>query len=142
MIFYIHPKLREFIKNFHTPCPQIELIPFGKRPLNQLIMECSMLITDYSSVCWDVYYLGKPVLFYQFDLELYEETNGSYIDMKHDLFGDRCTEEKQLIALIKEYTKNNFKEKTIYSNMRKEYFSYHDQNNGKRTYDYIKKQGY
>lgn len=142
MIFYIHPKLRNYIKNFHTPCSQIELIPFGCASLNQLIMECSMLITDYSSVCWDVYYLGKPVLFYQFDLKLYENANGSYIDMEHDLFGDRCTEENQLISLIKEYVQNNFKEKPQYSAMRKDCFAYHDHNNCQRTYHYIKKQGY
>ena len=40
-----------------------------------------MLITDYSSVSWDIYYMEKPILFYQFDLEQYNETNGSYIDM-------------------------------------------------------------
>ena len=32
-----------------------------------------MLITDYSSVSWDVYYQEKPVVFYPFDLETYED---------------------------------------------------------------------
>ena len=42
----------------------IRLIPFGTMPLNQLLMSCHMLITDYSSVSWDVYYQEKPVIFY------------------------------------------------------------------------------
>lgn len=137
LIFYIHPKLREFMKTFHTNSSEIELIPFGKRALNELIMECSMLVTDYSSVCWDVYYLGKPVIFYQFDTELYERTNGSYIDMEHDLFGDCCKEENQLVSLIIEYSKNNFHEKEIYGNMRKDLFAYQDHNNCKRIYNFI-----
>lgn len=114
MVFYIHPKLKEFMKSFHSESPLIQLIPFGQCPLNHLIMECSMLITDYSSVCWDVYYLEKPVVFYQFDSELYEKTNGSYMDMEHDLFGDRCILEDQLINTIKDYIQSDFHEKEKY----------------------------
>ena len=70
-----------------------------------------MLITDYSSVSWDVYYLGKPVIFYQFDYELYMKAHGSYIDMEKELFGDRCLTEKELAEKIKEYVRNDFAEK-------------------------------
>lgn len=59
--------------------------------------------TDYSSVSWDVYYLGKPILFYQFDLDKYNETNGSYIDMEKDLFGERCLTREELLPKIHEY---------------------------------------
>ena len=52
------------------------------------------------SVCWDVYYQGKPVLFYQFDVEQYNETRGAYIDLEKDLFGDRATTPDELFALL------------------------------------------
>ena len=71
LLFYIHPKLQEFISTFHSEDSQIELYSFDSMPLNQLLMRCSMMITDYSSACWDVYYQGKPVLFYQFDAVSY-----------------------------------------------------------------------
>ena len=142
LIFYIHPKLREYISAFHAEDPLIKLIPFGSTPLNQLIMKSSMLITDYSSVSWDFYYLGKPILFYQFDLEKYNETNGSYIDMEKDLFGDRCVTREDLLPKISEYYENGFKEKPEYAEMRKKYFAYHDHNNRRRTYKFIKDQGY
>lgn len=142
LIFYIHPKLREYISSFHTEDPLIKLIPFGTTPLNQLIMKCSMLITDYSSVSWDFYYLGKPILFYQFDLEKYNETNGSYIDMEKDLFGERCMTRQELLPKISEYYKKDFKEKPEYAELRKKYFAYHDHNNCRRTYEFIKDRGY
>lgn len=140
--FYIHPKLREYISAFHAEDSQIKLVPFGSVPLNQLIMKCSMLITDYSSVSWDAYYLGKPILFYQFDLKKYNETNGSYIDMEKDLFGERCITRADLLQKISEYTENGFKEKTQYAEMRKTYFAYHDHCNRKRTFEFIKDRGY
>lgn len=142
LVFYIHPKLREYLINFHSDSNNIELIPFGKVPLNQLLMDCSLLITDYSSVSWDIYYMEKPVLFYQFDLKEYNETNGSYIDMEKELFGERCTTQDELIRLIREYTLNDFHEKPQYAVMRKDYFAYRDHNNCKRTCDFILQKGY
>lgn len=142
LIFYIHPKLSRYMKNFHTDSSLVKLISFGEEPLNRLLMECSMLVTDYSSVCWDVYYQEKPLLFYQFDLDLYEKTNGSYIDMEKDLFGERCTEETELVEKLKEYMADGFREKEIYAAMRPGYFAYRDHSNCRRTYEYIIGKGY
>ena len=142
LVFYIHPKLQEFISAFHSEDSQIELLSFNSMPLNQLLMQCSMMITDYSSACWDVFYQGKPILFYQFDLNQYNETNGSYIDMETELWGDRCMEQKDLVELIQEYAENGFHEKTKYAEMRKDYFAYIDHDNCQRTYEYIKSQGF
>lgn len=142
LVFYIHPKLKEFISTFHSPDPQIELVSFNSRPLNQLIMECSMMITDYSSACWDAYYQGKPILFYQFDLEQYNAVNGSYLDMESELFGERCTTQEELVSLICRYAEDHLHEDPGYAAMRKTYFAYQDHDNCKRIYEFIKDQGY
>lgn len=141
IIFHIHPKMKEFLEAFHTENDKVELVVQGSKPLNELIMKCSMLITDYSSVSWDVHYLAKPVLFYQFDYELYQKANGSYIDMTRELFGDRCMDQEQLTDCIKEYVRNGFKEKESYAQMRKEHFAYTDHNNSRRTLEFLKSRG-
>lgn len=141
IVFHIHPKMKEYLQAFQTENDQVELIEQGSQPLNDLIMKCSMLITDYSSVSWDVYYLGKPVLFYQFDYDLYQKANGSYLDMETELFGDRCMEQMCLSERIKEYVENDFKEKDRYAQMRKEHFAYRDRNNSRRTLEFIKSRG-
>ena len=33
--------------------PRVTCIPFGQQPLNELMMRCKLLVTDYSSVCWE-----------------------------------------------------------------------------------------
>lgn len=142
LIFYIHPKFKGYLEKFTINEKNVELIPFGTIPLNELLKKCSMLITDYSSVCWDVYYLGKPVIFYQFDYDMYMQAHGSYLDMKTQLFGDRYLDYNSLINGIEEYILNNFKEKNIYGNMRELYFTYRDNNNSKRTHEYIIEKGY
>lgn len=140
--FYIHPKFREYIKNFSISDDRVRLIPFGSLPLNQLMMECKLLVTDYSSVCWDVYYQGKPVLFYQFDLEQYNETQGAYIDLEKDLFGDRATTPDELFALLEETAAANFQLKPKYAAMQASMYKYLDHNNSQRTCEEIRKRNW
>ena len=135
--FYIHPKFREYISTFKTDGRYIRLIPFGSEPLNELIMRCSMMITDYSSAVWDVFYQGKPVVFYLFDLEQYNKVQGSYIDMEKDAFGDVVHTPEKLASVIEEYTVRGFEEKKQYGDMRSELIKYIDDKNSERTYNEI-----
>ena len=143
LVFYLHPKLSEQLGEFQADPRYVELVPFGSRPLNEIIMRCSMLLTDYSSVSWDAFYLGKPVLFYQFDMEAYTKAHGGgYISFETDLFGDRFTDEEALIADIEAYAAGGFKEKEAYAAMRPGLFAYRDDRNSARTYAYMIKKGY
>ena len=140
--FYVHPKISEQIRKFTSGSDRVRLIPFGSEPLNELMMDCSLLITDYSSVCWDVYYMEKPVIFYQFDLERYNEAQGAYMDLEKDLFGDRAKTEAELMDLIEEAAEGGFKLKPEYGEMREGLFAYIDHDNSKRTCEEIMKRGW
>lgn len=102
------------------------------------MMRCSMLITDYSSVCWDVYYMDKPVLFYQFDYDMYNQAHGSYINMENDLFGNRSTTEDALLNDVEYFANNGFVENEKDRLAAPKYFEYRDNNNSKRIYDFLK----
>ncbi len=136
--FYIHPKFQEYMETFSADPAYVRLIPFGEEPLNELMMKCSMMITDYSSAVWDVFYQGKPVLFYLFDLDMYNEVQGSYIDMETEAFGDVSHTPEELVALISEYAENGFKEKEKYAAMRPALIKYIDDQNSARIYQAIK----
>ncbi len=138
LVFYIHPKFREYMGVFATKSSQIELVEFGSQPLNALIMRCNMMVTDYSSACWDVYYQGKPVLFYLFDFELYSRVQGSYVDMRTQAFGDTAESMEELVELMRMYEKNGFKEKEQYAAMREELLPYRDNSNCERIYTILK----
>lgn len=135
--FYIHPKFKRYISEFSTLYDNIELIPFGQRPLNELMMESNLLITDYSSVAWDFYYMGKPVLFYQFDYQKSQDNLGFYMNMEKDLFGERSENLEELISQIEASIDNGFVMEDRYLNMRDYYFKYIDHNNCKRIADVI-----
>lgn len=138
--FYLHSKFREFIQDFRTDSGRIRLIPFGEEPVNEMLMKCRMLITDYSSVCWDVFYLNKPVVFYQFDLDQYEEAHGSYLDMRRDLFGPRVEELDRLLEEVEKCAADGFRLKPEYAAMRGEYYKYIDDQNSRRICEAIESQ--
>jgi CDP-glycerol glycerophosphotransferase (TagB/SpsB family) len=135
--FFIHPKFKEYIGNFSVENENINIYQFGEIELNKLLMEASLLITDYSSVAWDMYYQKKPVIFYQFDIDDYDMYQGSYIDMETELYGDRVFQTEELINVVKEYIAREFKEKEQFADMRSIYLSHVDKNNCERTYNAI-----
>ena len=137
--FYIHPKFKQYVDSFNTSSEYIKIIGFGEQKVNELLMTSSLLITDYSSVAWEFYYLKKPVIFYQFDIDDYNRLTGSYVDMEKELFGDRVFNCEDLVNTIDEYVNNSFKEKEKFINTRDKYFKYIDNNNSKRVYDEILK---
>lgn len=136
--FYIHPKFRDYIGQFDADSDRIRLIPFGGQPLNQLLMSCSLLITDYSSVAWDVYYQEKPVIFYPFDLELYEKHQGSYMDLEKEAFGDVVHNHQELLKSVEKYIENGFAEEECHAKRREYLLPLRDHKNSERIYKSIK----
>lgn len=137
MNFYIHPKFREHISSFNVDGKIIKLIPFGTVALNELLMRCNMLITDYSSVSWDVYYQEKPIIFYPFDLDTYEEVQGSYMDYKNEVFGEIAFSLDELIEKIDKTIKDDFAENEKFVRQREYLLPLRDHNNSKRIYECI-----
>ena len=137
--FYLHAIFQAHTESFHIASDRIHLKSFGDTPVNELLMQCKMLITDYSSVCWDVLYQNKPTLFYQFDLDKYNEAHGSYIDMKTDLFGDRTETLDQLLDSLEKTIQNNFRMEPQYEKMQQEYFQFEDHEHSRHICEEIKK---
>ncbi|TWD92399.1 CDP-glycerol glycerophosphotransferase (TagB/SpsB family) [Neobacillus bataviensis] len=135
--FYVHPKFMPYVENFTSSHKQINVIQFGEAKINDLIMRSSLLITDYSSVAWETYYQKKPVLFFHFDIEKYMENQGSYMDLKKEIFGDVAYNSTELVDMLGEYITNDFKEKEEFSAIRENYFKYIDHNNSARIYEAI-----
>lgn len=69
--------------------------------INELYIAADILITDYSSVFFDYANLGKPIIFYMYDLEQYaNELRGFYITLD-ELPGPILKDETALADTIK-----------------------------------------
>ncbi|MFK3936042.1 CDP-glycerol glycerophosphotransferase family protein [Alkalihalobacillus sp. NPDC078783] len=135
--FYVHPKFMPYVSAFVQSNGHIRVMEFGDESVNELIMRASLLITDYSSVAWEMYYQSKPVIFYHFDLEKYNQYQGSYMDFNKELFGDVAYTNMELIDKLKHSSKLGFKEKESDLKMKKNYFKFIDHQNSQRIYNEI-----
>ncbi len=132
--FYLHPKFVRYLHLFELINNDIEILSYGKSSLQKEIMNASLMITDYSSVAWDMYYLKKPVIFYQFDRDEYLNHQGSYLEFPKELFGDQTMDHKTLIQLLAGYANSDFHEKQEFSKKRNQFFKYMDHKNSERIY--------
>lgn len=138
--FYLHTKFKEYIGEFSIESERIRIIAFGEESLNEIMMKSRMLITDYSSVSWDMFYQQKPVVFYQFDLQEYLAVHGSYLDMEHELFGDTAKDEAELMECVRTCIEREF---SLSEEQRKQYhfyFKYVDDKNSERICQSIMKE--
>lgn len=137
--YFVHPKFKYYIDKFSTNSKNIRIVQPGEIQVNELLMRASLLITDYSSVAWEMYYQNKPTIFYHFDINDYNKHQGSYLDMEKELFGDRAMNPKELVSTIQKYITTEFEHPVEFVEMRKKYFSHVDNKNCERTYNEIYK---
>ena len=140
--FCIHPKLADQLRHFSGASERVKLIPMGEEPINQLLMKCRALITDYSSVAWDVLYQDKPVVFYQFDQQQYLDEVGSYVDLNNDLPGPVCKDLDTLVQALEALVENHIELSPQNRAIAQRWFDFKDQNNRKRTYDFLVDEGF
>lgn len=70
--------------------------------ISELYLISDLLITDYSSVCFDYANLKRPMLFYTYDLEKYrDQLRGFYINMEEEFPGPLLFDTCQVIDAIK-----------------------------------------
>ncbi len=134
--FYIHDKMLCHLGKIKAS-ERVCLVNLHRKYLQEILKSSSLLITDYSSVAWDFFYLGRPVLFYQFDREEYLLKRGSYIDFNCELFGEVFRDCDSLVESLEKYILSNFAELSRYALKRDNYFKYRDANNCQRIYNAI-----
>lgn len=72
-----------------------------ERDINELLLATDILITDYSSVIFDWAFLNKPIIYFAYDKEDYENGRGLYFPFKEYIFGTVAKDTKELVKAIK-----------------------------------------
>ena len=74
----------------------------GVDEVNELCLVSDLLVTDYSSVMFDYALLGRPMIFYMYDLEYYRDaSNGFYFDPEEVLPGPIVRTQEALYAAVR-----------------------------------------
>ncbi len=138
--FLLHPVFSKYKNLFNQLSNEyIEILASDKIKYFELFNECSLLITDYSSIHFDVAFLKKPIIYYQFDKNYFfkEHYRKGYFDYVKDGFGKVIEKEKELIIEIEHCINNNCKLETEYKNRIENSFYNLDHNNSKRVFNKV-----
>ncbi|WP_215432650.1 bifunctional glycosyltransferase/CDP-glycerol:glycerophosphate glycerophosphotransferase [Campylobacter coli] len=109
IVFIPHPQVRMYLEDFNLPS---YIITSYKESMQELFCKSSLMITDYSSVAFEMAVLKKPVLYYQFDKDEFfakhSYTQG-YFDYERDGFGEVYFNYNQLLYYLKDILSYNDK---------------------------------
>ncbi|SDQ14396.1 CDP-glycerol glycerophosphotransferase family protein [Virgibacillus salinus] len=136
--FFPHYRMQTFIEHFEAlSTKHINIIGLADKKVQDLLLESSLMITDYSSVSFDFNYMSKPVIFYHFDFDKFFR-NGILRSPEDTFLGDIRQTETSVVESIKKYITANFEEDPIISKNKLGVFDNIDTNNNKRIFNEIK----
>ncbi|WP_332568454.1 CDP-glycerol:glycerophosphate glycerophosphotransferase [Comamonas sp.] len=144
IIFYPHANIDLYIEGFDVP-KYIEVKRGSDAESMQgTFVETDVLITDYSSVAFEVAYLKKPVIYYQFDRDEFfsgaHTYQKGYFDYDLNGFGPVCLELEEVVSNLEKYLLQPDCE--IWKNYQRiadETFAFRDGKCCERTYEAIKR---
>ena len=144
LLFYPHPSMQQYLKLFDNGASKlITIASKEKYDIQQLLMESSMLITDYSSIFFDFAYMKKPLLYYQFDYDKYRagQYQEGYYSYEKDAFGPVVEKQNEVLSWLKKQLSDDCVMEAIYEKKVDNFFAFRDRNNCERTYHAINKMG-
>lgn len=142
VLFVLHPGFRNYYRFFDKYNSDVVEIKHSEDVVySDMFNKLSLLVTDYSSIMFDVAYIKKPIIFYQFDKDMYfsKHYKPGYFSYEKDGFGEVILKDKEIIEKIIYYFDNNFELEDEYVTRIENTFEYIDSNNSKRVYDNIMK---
>lgn len=134
LVFYPHFEIQRFLKDFHSVSPRVIIASFNDYDVQELLMNSKMLITDFSSVFFDFAYMGKPIVYYQFDDIHYAH---GYFDYGRDGFGPVLKTEDEVINYLAEKVNDGFLVDDMYKARAETFFEIRDDNNCERNFNAI-----
>src|SRR5690606_32910693 len=90
---------------------------------NELLSIVDVLITDYSSICFDFMHLNRPIIYFAYDYEEYKRDRGLYIDL-NSLPGVVCNSIEEVILNLNKL--ENFTQKYMQTGAIDKYCAYDD----------------
>lgn len=139
LVFYPHHEMQPFLSRFNTTSKNITVASQDQFDIQQLLRDSAILITDFSSVFFDFGYMGKPVIYYQFDSKDFFNNHykKGYFDYNMHGFGPVLTEEQEIVNYTEFLIKTNHEIEATYQNRINNFFELKDQKNSERIFETI-----
>ncbi|RNL40416.1 CDP-glycerol glycerophosphotransferase family protein [Paraeggerthella hongkongensis] len=145
IVFYPHANFAPYLENgFFTLPSYVEIASnTAGDSIQDLFGRAKVAITDYSSIAFDVAYLKKTCLYYQFDKEDFfsgmQAYAKGYFDYERDGFGPVAYTEADLLSELEALASCDFQPQEPYKSRIENTFPFRDGRCCERVYEAIKK---
>ncbi|OKJ03924.1 hypothetical protein AMK18_01690 [Streptomyces sp. CB01249] len=137
--FFPHYEIRPYLHHFQLDSPSIVVADPQARNVQQAMKECSLMVTDYSSVFFDVAYMDTPIVYVPFDEEDFygRHYKRGYFNLSTDGFGPVCRTVDEAVEEIIASIRNRFVVQSPYRERAERFFAHRDHGNCERVYEAI-----
>jgi len=137
-LMQLHPVITVQAEDIH--CNDVITLQGDEDSYDQEFFKNALVITDYSSIAMDYAYVGRPVVYAQFDKEEFYRTHSyhkTYFNYEKDGFGPVCYDYEQTIQAIIHYIENGCMMEPDYIKRRMNFFAHIDNQNCWRIADAV-----
>lgn len=130
----LHPRMQARFSKFFNTIPYVNIL--NNFSYTKILSETDLLITDVSSIAFDMAYLKKPIIYYHFDIDdiyKYAAYIPGYFNYSTDGFGPVISNPKALVNEIIKLKSKNYKNPKLYNHRISTFFKYTDSKNRYRT---------
>lgn len=137
--FVPHLNMKDMLNYFNIPDYITVSYRQDGEPFQKYFQESDLMITDYTSAAFEMAYLCKPVLYYQFDEDEFfsGHTYTKFFDYRKDGFGPVVATEEELLKELEILLKNNCKIGEPYRSNIENAFAFRDGKCCERIYEAI-----
>ena len=139
-VFFPHREMQRYMQFFPKSNDYLKVMCGKDIDIQVLLKESALMITDYSSVFFDFLYMKKPVIYYQFDYDMFRkgQYKEGYFNYKDNPFANSLDNVCDVFNEIERLINLNFAVNDGFLDAHKKYFPLYDNNNCKRVYDVVK----
>lgn len=133
--FMPHYNLADRMSDVQTSTDRIERIGAADANIQAIMRTCDLFVTDYSSVHFDLAYLGTPLVYTHFDREAFqaEHAQTSWFVHETDGFGPVAYDLEGTLDAIEHYLANGMVREQLYTDRARKAFVFQDTDNCLRT---------
>lgn len=141
VVFFPHPNIVAYIEGFEIPEYMQVLSHGASMSIQEVFAHAAVMVTDYSSVAFEMAYIGRPVIYFQFDRKsifsgghTYQK---GYFDYERDGFGPICDTADEAMAYLAGTVREGCVPTAKYQARIEKTFTLHDGRCCQRTYEAI-----
>ena len=139
VIFYPHPNFKGILNLDGLFSDKIKVADIDSEDIQELLKSSKLLITDYSSVAFDMIYMKKPVIFFQFDLDKFRKYHypQGWFDYQNSKLARAHDKATDVVSEIETLVKSQYVVTDVFLKEHAKTFPLYDTKNSQRIFEFL-----